>query len=211
MLYPRGRIIIFAKAPVAGTCKTRLGRSIGYRRAAKIYRKLLSHNIETAINANLAPVFLYCAPNTQHEFFYHCQRAWPLHLRRQARGDLGQRMHAALSKSLHTCDYALIIGGDCPVLGASDLRDALAALDKGDDCVFAPTEDGGYALVGMRRAYARLFHNIKWSSTKVMSQTQRRLQHLDLSWTRLSQVWDVDERADYLRAKRQGLLHHQQR
>lgn len=191
-----------------GTCKTRLGRDIGYPRAARIYRALLTGNIEMAVSANLAPVSLYCAPDTQHEFFYHCQRQWPLRLHRQARGNLGQRMHAALRHSLHTSDYALIIGGDCPVLEQSHLNDALTALQAGDDCVFAPTEDGGYALVGARAAHAGLFHNIDWSTARVMPQTRRRLQRLGLRWTRLAHVWDVDERCDYLRAKRNALLNY---
>ncbi len=206
MLYPRGRIIIFAKSPVPGTCKTRLGRDIGYPRAAKVYRELLSRNIEMAVNANLAPVHLWCAPDTQHAFFFHCRRKWGVRLRRQPEGNLGQKMQGALRRTLRRCDYALIIGGDCPVLEPDHLDDALDALHEGDDCVFSPTEDGGYALVGSRIAAPRLFHNIRWSTPAVMSQTRRRLHRLQLSWTLLPKVWDVDERVDYLRAKRKNLL-----
>lgn len=206
MLYPRARIIIFAKAPVPGTCKTRLGKDIGYPRAARVYRALLTQNIKSAVSANLAPVFLYCAPDTRHAFFFHCRRQWQLRLRRQSRGNLGQRMHAALKQSLREADYALIIGGDCPVLGPVQLRAALTALNDGMDCVFAPTEDGGYALVGMRLAHRRVFQNIAWSSSSVMQQTQLRLQRLGVRWACLPTVWDVDERADYIRAKNAGLL-----
>lgn len=206
MHYPRGRILIFAKSPVPGTCKTRLGRDIGYSRAASVYRQLLIRNIEMAVTSNLAPVHLWCAPDTQHAFFLHCRRTWGLRLRRQARGDLGQRMRAALARSLKRCDYALIIGGDSPVLQADHLDDAFNALHEGDDCVFAPTTDGGYALVGSRSAPPRLFHNIDWSTPGVMPQTRLRLRRLDLTWTPLPMLWDVDERADYLRAKRLNLV-----
>ena len=206
MLYPRGRILIFAKSPVPGTCKTRLGQDIGYPRAASVYRQLLSRNIEMAVKSNLAPVHLWCAPDTQHEFFFHCRRQWDLRLRRQSEGDLGQRMQRAFQRTLRRSDYALIIGGDCPVLEPDHLDDALTALHEGDDCVFSPTEDGGYALVGSRTSAPRLFHDITWSSSQVMSQTRRRLSRLGLAWTRLPKVWDVDERVDYLRAKRKHLL-----
>lgn len=206
MHYPRGRILIFAKSPVPGTCKTRLGQSIGYPRAAAVYRQLLSQTIETAVASNLAPVHIWCAPDTQHEFFYHCRRHWGVRLRRQPFGDLGVRMQGALKRSLKRCEYALIVGGDCPGLTAEHLDDALNALHEGDDCVFAPTRDGGYALVGTRNAAPRLFHNIDWSTDAVMAQTRRRLQRLGYHWTQLPTLWDVDERQDYIRGKRASML-----
>lgn len=206
MKYPQSRILIFAKSPVPGTCKTRLGRNIGFPRAAAVYRQLLTHNIKMAVQSNLAPVELWCAPDTQHAFFRHCRRTWGVTLRRQHAGNLGHKMHAALKHALKSNDTALIIGGDCPVLQPEHLQQTFAALQASDDCVFTPTEDGGYALVGMRKGHARLFHNIRWSTPQVMSQTCRRLDRLGLSCTVLPMVWDVDERVDYLRAKRQDLL-----
>lgn len=206
MLYPRGRILIFAKSPVPGTCKTRLGRDIGYPRAASVYRQLLARNIEMAVQSGLAPVHLWCAPDTRHEFFFHCRRKWNVRLQRQAQGNLGHRMFDALRQALRKADYAVVIGGDCPVLEADHLHDAMDALHEGDDCVFSPTTDGGYALAGTRSAEPTLFHNIDWSTSRVMSQTRRRLQRLEKTWTCLPTLWDVDERADFIRARRKSLI-----
>ena len=47
--------------------------------------------------------------------------------------------------------YAVLIGSDCPALRAADLRAAVRELRAGADVVVSPAEDGGYALIGLRR------------------------------------------------------------
>ena len=65
----------------------------------------------------------------------------------QVGADLGARMAHALETTLATASAALLIGTDCPVLGAGEYGAAVAAL-RTHDGVFVPVEDGGYALVG---------------------------------------------------------------
>lgn len=206
VFHPAGRILIFAKAPVAGACKTRLAAAIGDGRAADVYRRLLANSVATAVDSRLAPVSLYCAPDSSHPFFHALRRRWRIRLHRQAGGDLGRRMHRAFVTALRDADYAVIIGADSPVLTAEHLDDALAVLHDGEDAVFAPTRDGGYALVGLRRPHYRLFQGVAWSRPTVMRQTRRRLARLGLDWSRLPTLWDIDERADYLQARRQRLI-----
>lgn len=206
MLFPNARILVFAKPPIAGYCKTRLGRSLGMQRAAAIHRQLVRLTVETAVTAALAPVELHCDGDIHDPFFLHLRRQFNLSLVAQAQGNLGKRMHKASARSLQTATATLIIGTDCPVLRPQHLNACLAALEKGKRAVFAPSEDGGYALVGLSQATPMLFQNIYWGSAHVYKQTLQRLRRSGLPWTELSELWDIDTAQDFLRAKRLGLL-----
>jgi uncharacterized protein len=72
--------------------------------------------------------------------------------------------------------------------------------------VFAPCEDGGYALIGLTRVAAKLFDGVAWSTGNVMAQTRARLQQLGWTWRELETLWDVDRPADYARLVDSGLL-----
>jgi rSAM/selenodomain-associated transferase 1 len=125
---------------------------------------------------------------------------------RQGPGDLGKRMHRAFSRLLRKHEGAILIGSDCPALRASDLRAAARALEGGADAVFAPAEDGGYALIGLRRSSPRLFAGIDWGGPTVFAQTRRRLGQLGWRWKKLRMLWDVDRPEDVARLRRERLL-----
>jgi hypothetical protein len=193
------RIIIFAKAPVPGRCKSRLAVGLGARRAAAVYCSLLARTVAEAVAADVAPVAVWCSPDTRHPFFTRLRREYGVTLHCQPRGDLGRRMHGAFRAALSEAPGAVMIGGDCPVLSGAHLRAALAALDDGAAAVFAPAEDGGYALAGLREPHAGLFRGMPWGGPRVMAQTRRRAAALGLRVVYLPMLWDVDTMADYRR------------
>jgi hypothetical protein len=125
---------------------------------------------------------------------------------RQGPGDLGKRMHRALARALRDHESAILIGSDCPVLAASDLRAAAQALQGGASAVLSPAEDGGYALIGLRRNSRRLFSGIDWGGAQVLAQTRRRLGQLGWGWKELRTLWDVDRPEDVARLRRERLL-----
>jgi len=100
----------------------------------------------------------------------------------------------------------LLIGSDCPALSARHLRRAERILRDGADAVFAPCEDGGYALVGLRRLDRRIFDDIAWGRETVMAETRKRLSALGWEWRELDMLWDVDRPGDYQRLVASGLL-----
>ena len=92
-------------------------------------------------------------------------------------------------------ERALLIGTDAPALDAATLRAAAQALVDHDG-VFVPALDGGYALVGQRRADARWFAGMTWSHGRVMADTRQRLRAAGSRWCELPPVADIDEPAD---------------
>ena len=206
MRHPDARILIFARAPVAGACKTRLIPSVGRQGAARVQRALLEKTLETAVAAGLAPVELWCEPDCRNPVLQRCRADYGVRLRRQPAGTLGRKMSEALRLTLREARHAVLIGTDCPALAPTDIATALATLNKNSAMVFQPAEDGGYVLVGANRVEPRLFRGIAWGGPEVMSATRRRLVRLGLAWTELPTLWDVDEPADLRRAVSEGLI-----
>ena len=96
---------------------------------------------------------------------------------------------------------------DCPALTADHLRAAADALRGGADVVVCPAEDGGYVLIGTRKAEPALFSVMPWSTAEVMAETRRRLNALGLVWQELVTRWDVDGPADLDRLRESALGH----
>jgi uncharacterized protein len=190
-------IIVMAKAPKAGFAKTRLIPALGAQGAAALAECLLERTIGHALGAKLGPVDLCCAPDTSHPALAR-HAHWPgMALSSQGGGDLGARMARAFDRRLAHTGRALMIGTDAPALDALMLGRAAAALDAAD-AVFIPALDGGYALIGLRRAAPTLFSGMAWSTARVMAETRVRLAAAGIRHVELPPIADVDEPADLM-------------
>jgi hypothetical protein len=178
-------IIVFAKAPVPGEAKTRLIPRLGAWRAARLHVRLTLHALRTARAAHCGPVELHLT--RRHSLFKGA--------RLQRGRDLGERMQHAFRRSRQ----AILIGTDCPVLGARDLQRAARWLRGGYDAVVAPAEDGGYALIGLKKPLLHLFRGIDWGSERVYAQTVKKL--AGYRWRALPSVWDLDRPQDLERLR----------
>lgn len=199
-------VIVFARAPRPGTVKTRLVPLLGADGAAGLHARLAKRTLETARAAGFRRIELHGTPDCDDPFFRFCAGQYGATLALQAPGDLGARMLAAFETTLAAHPRVLLVGSDCPALTARHLRQAERALRDGADAVLAPCEDGGYALIGLRRPAAGLFHGVAWGSDTVMAETRQRMKQLGWSWRELEMLWDVDRPEDYRRLLASGLL-----
>ena len=201
----RARILVFARAPVPGRCKTRLVPALGRDGAARLHRQLVRRTLAAA-RASAMPVELWCAPDARHGFFAACRRDYGVVLRRQPAGDLGRRMALALARVLREgADAVILVGSDCPGFAARDFTSASAALGRAD-CVLQPSTDGGYVLIGARRFERRALAGVAWSSGDELAQTRTRLARLGLSFAEKAPRMDIDTPEDYRAARRAGPL-----
>lgn len=199
------QLAIFAKAPVAGYAKTRLIPSLGAEGAAALQTHLFRHTVQTALASPLRPLSLWCAPDCEHTIFRSARLDHGLTTHPQVGNDLGDRMYGAFEKL--TLGYpALLMGTDCPILCVDHLVRCATALAGGSDAAFVPCEDGGYALIGLRKAAWRLFEDIPWGTSDVMRMTRDRFREQKMSIFETEPLWDIDTPADYSRAKSTGLL-----
>jgi hypothetical protein len=188
-------VIVFAKAPVPGLAKTRLAPALGSVGAAALAARMLAHTVAQALAARIGPVEICAAPDVAHPAFARLAARGRVTLANQGDGDLGRRMQRAFSRTLAAHGRALLIGTDAPALDAAVLRAAAHAL-QAHDAVFVPTFDGGYVLIGLRRADPPCFADLPWSTPDVMRQTRARLRAAGLRWAELQPLADIDEPAD---------------
>jgi rSAM/selenodomain-associated transferase 1 len=191
------RLVVFAKAPLAGLAKTRLIPALGAEGAARLARRFLDHAMAQAIQAGVGLVELCLSPGPDDSAWHGVKRPDDVSCTDQGEGDLGARM----ARAVHRVTAGphgqpiLLMGTDCPQLTAGILRDAAAQLAQ-HDAVLIPVADGGYVLLGLRAPCPALFSEMAWSTPVVAAETQRRLAGLGLS------VWvgptlnDIDEPAD---------------
>ena len=190
-------IAVLAKAPIPGLAKTRLIPSIGAHAAAVLQERLTERAVETACAADIGPVTLWCAPSIDQSSFQDLAWRFPIVLKQQPDGDLGDRMLGAIAANN---GQTIVIGTDCPALTPAHLRAAAAALDDAD-AVLIPAEDGGYVLIGARAVHLDLFSDIDWGTSSVLAQTRTRIAALGLKAVELPALWDVDTDADLARCE----------
>jgi hypothetical protein len=189
-------ILVFAKAPLPGRAKTRLIPRLGAAGAARLHARLIARTLRTARAAGFASVELHATPSRTHGLFAFYGKSLHVEIKKQRGRDLGERMHNALARALRRHRPVILIGTDCPALTAADLRRAARLLRGGCDAVLAPAEDGGYALIGVRKVSAALFSGITWGGADVYAETVKRLTLAGYRWRALRTVWDLDRPAD---------------
>jgi len=187
-------LAVLARAPIPGRAKTRLIPALGEFGAARLHRQMVLQTLAKAHAAKIGPVTLWGTSEKSERFFRALMRCG-VRYKPQPTGDLGERMRSVMVATLPS--PTILIGSDCPPLTPEHLRAANNALLAGQDAVFIPVEDGGYALIGLNKAApSDLFLNMPWGSCSVMAETRTRLNKLGFRWTELATLWDMDRPED---------------
>ncbi|MGB7318609.1 MAG: TIGR04282 family arsenosugar biosynthesis glycosyltransferase [Planktotalea sp.] len=189
----RPKLVVMVKEPRAGRVKTRLGRDIGLTASAWWFR----HQTRSLLRRIEDPrwdVVLAVAPDVEG----FNSRIWPAHLPRvaQGRGNLGDRMARVLRG--FNGGPLCIIGGDIPGVNRARIADAFRALGN-HEAVFGPAFDGGYWLIGMKRARAiapTILRDVRWSTKHALADSERSLGQMTIA--RIATLHDVDTADDLL-------------
>lgn len=196
-------LAIFARAPVAGRCKTRLIPLLGREGTAEFQRALITDAVRKMRRLS-AHVKLYVmitgAVRSSRETISFPSRA----VRLSQRGaDLGARIGYALRFLLRRHSCAVIIGADSPELPPRIFRVALEEL-RYRNAVLGPCPDGGYYLIGMQRRGRNLppmglLDGVRWGSRWALRDTTQRLLAAGFSYSLLEPFEDVDRPRDLRR------------
>jgi uncharacterized protein len=202
---------VMAKAPRSGRSKTRLCPPLSPDQAARLSAAFLrdtTANIQEAARA--APIAAYAA--------YAPRGAETLVVPHLAVGtDLvladgstpapvavegfGRCLLQAIEGMLaHGHAAACVLSSDIPTLPTRLL--VLAArllLAPGDRAVLGACDDGGYYILGLKQAHARLFADIAWSTDTVAAATRARAREIGLALVELEPWYDVDDAASLAR------------
>jgi rSAM/selenodomain-associated transferase 1 len=190
----RCRLVIMAKAPVAGAVKTRLAREVGVATATRFARQCCAALIARVGFDPRWETSLWVTPDAACS-----SRHWPGGLVRmpQGPGDLGKRMQRILDRA--PPGPVVIIGTDIPGVRRSHIAEAFRVLGR-RAYVFAPATDGGYWLIGSRRrphAAQGLFSRVRWSSEHALADTLANLDGRSAGF--VAKLSDVDDAATLAR------------
>lgn len=191
-------LVVFAKAPIPGTVKTRLVPPLTPDQAVRLHAALIQ---DTLARVSAIPMSLYlaCTPTVRDPSLATYARRYGARVIPQGPGDLGDRMYRVSRRLLARHTAVIVLGTDSPTLPLEYIERAQSALAE-VDLVLGPSDDGGYYLLGQRRVHPKIFADIPWGTGDVLAAT---LDALDTPVTLLPPWYDVDRPSDMTRLQQE--------
>jgi rSAM/selenodomain-associated transferase 1 len=192
-------LAVMAKAPRPGRVKTRLSPPLTLEESAAINICFLRDTTENiaavSMSGETAGIISYTPVGDEALFDDLLPADFALI---PQRGDgFGERL-LATAEDLLGCGYGAVclIDSDSPTVPAAAFEQAVAELERsGDRIVLGPSHDGGYYLIGLKRAHPELFEAISWSTSAVFEETVAAAQAARLEVVTLPLWYDVDDAA----------------
>ena len=194
----------FAKHPVPGKVKTRLGTTIGNEFSARLYAAFLADTADrfrTEFDQRWigwspgADVESEAEMNSARQFFETTSNG-DFQLWRQPDVSLGERMLQFFQHAFRNGAHSMVlIGTDSPSLPRCYVHQAFDLLAD-NDVVIGPATDGGYYLIGQSKTAHDVFDGIEWSSASVLKNTIEKLRGQNLKFGLLDPWYDVDTADD---------------
>ena len=182
----KNALIIFARNPELGKCKTRLAKVIGNEAALEIYKYLLNHTAEISEKIK-ADKFVFYSDDIKKEDLWNKDI---FRKKLQYGTDLGARMENAFTE-LFQLNYekVIIIGSDLLDLNTKHVDDAFQLLET-NELVIGPAKDGGYYLLGMKTLHLNVFKNKAWGTSTVFIETIKDIQNSN--YALMEELNDID-------------------
>lgn len=184
-------LLVFAKEPILGKVKTRVAAMSSPEFALRLYQRLLKDTLDVCRNIPADRMLFIDGFSTHKKHWTHGFKVFS-----QEGSDLGQKMTKAFTLAFKSGQKkVVIIGTDCPDIKEDHIELAFRQLCE-HDVVIGPAKDGGYYLLGFKEMHQELFLDIPWSTSGVLSKTMKRINQMNLSFSILPVLSDVDELKD---------------
>jgi glycosyltransferase A (GT-A) superfamily protein (DUF2064 family) len=164
-----------AKAPRPGKVKTRLSPPLTLEQSAALNICFLRDTTQNIADVSVTPGGFALIPQRGEGF--------------------GERLLAA-AEDILACGFGAVclIDSDSPTVPASALRLAVDVLNQpGDRIAIGGSSDGGYYLIGLKRAHPEPFANIPWSTSTVYTETTSAIAARGIELVELPLWYDVDD------------------
>ena len=196
-LAPTDGLFMLTRFPRPGNTKTRLIPALGPEGAAMLQRQMTEHllaRFQKFRQEQPLTLEVHYAGATAQQM-----KDWlgpEIGLRPQSEGNLGQRLHHTFRQGFAGgLKRVLVVGSDCPGIGALHVVGAFEQLQR-VDVVIGPAEDGGYYLIGLTVPQPELFADIPWGQETVLARTLAIARRLCLKVALLSPLPDIDRPED---------------
>jgi hypothetical protein len=186
-----------AKAPRAGTVKTRLASSLSPESVTDFYCCLLDDTLMLARSLGDVEVAIMCPESDVNELTQLAGNQASVIAQKGeglAAGLTSVFAHFAVGKQ----PRVIAFNSDSPHLPRSVLEDAFETL-AARDVVVGPTHDGGYYLVGAKASHPTLFAHDGMGTTSALEELLSRARSLQLSVGFAAPFYDIDVADDLTR------------
>lgn len=158
-------LVVMAKAPQPGLCKTRIGHFLGHEFAADLQRAMILDCL-----CREWPVERRLLAWSGESDLWHVAQDLGWMTMEQKGGDLGHRMQVMADSVIQDSQRVIILGTDTPDLPESLFRECLSA-DVGHGPAFGPAADGGYWGIVFGDRHFGVLTGVTWSSATVLSES----------------------------------------
>ncbi|MEO5886472.1 MAG: TIGR04282 family arsenosugar biosynthesis glycosyltransferase [Anaerolineales bacterium] len=192
MQHNSNALIVVAKRPAPGQTKTRLSPPLKPEQASALYECFLLDTLDHIRRVRNTRHVIAYLPHDEQEYFHRC--APDFELIPQEGDNLGERLDQALTHYLlRGYERVVIMDSDSPTLPPDYLSQAFNVLSDGADVVLGPCDDGGYYLIGIKKASPRLLREVHMSTPTVAAETITLAKEEGLNLVTLPTWYDVDD------------------
>ena len=194
----KNKIIFFTRVPKVGTTKTRLYDFVSPENAIEIQKKLMKINYSILKESGEELVVYHdgknCDDNTMKDILENREFSY------QEGRTLGDKMYNAIAQELKTSDKVILLGSDIYNLKKDMINIAFEKLDN-FDVVINPSIDGGYFLIGMKKAIKEVFDLPSYGDNSVLENLLAVCKERKLSYYLGEGGLDIDTKEDLLLAE----------
>ena len=194
----KNRIIFFTRVPKVGTTKTRLYDFVSPDTAVEIQKKLMKKNYNVLKECGEEIVVYHDGQSIDDKLMENILENREFSY--QVGETLGDKMYNAIDEELKTSDKVILLGSDIYNLQENMIHAAFEKLDE-YDVIINPSVDGGYFLIGMKKAIKEVFDLPSYGDNTVLENLLTVCNEQKLSYYLGEAGLDIDTKEDLLLAE----------
>ena len=188
-------INIMSKNPDFAECKTRL-KALLPKEERKYLTKLMLDMACSVVSKFNTTNLLYLFPSKEGLFLQNLSNKYNINLKVQSTGKLSDKIYSILNQDNLRFEKRLIIGSDIPSISDDEISECIGLLNK-YDCVFGPSNDGGFYLVGVKANAHCIFRNMN-IDTILLDDLKAACHEFKVSYKLIRELKDIDCEKDLL-------------
>ena len=194
----KNRIIFFTRVPKVGTTKTRLYDFVSPDTAVEIQKKLMKKNYNVLKECGEEIVVYHDGQSIDDKVMENILENREFSY--QVGETLGDKMYNAIEYELKSSDKVILLGSDIYNLQENIIYSAFEKLDE-YDVVINQSVDGGYFLIGMKKAIKEVFDLPSYGDNTVLENLLTVCNEQKLSYYLGEAGLDIDTKEDLLLAE----------
>ena len=188
-------INIMSKNPDFTECKTRLKSLLSREERVYITKHMLDITCSVVSEFNTTNI-LHLFPNKEGKFIKNLSKKYNIMPQIQRAGRLSDKIHSIFNQDNLIFEKKLVIGADIPSISVDEISECINSLNE-YDCVFGPSNDGGFYLIGVKANAHLIFKNLNMD-TILLDDLKVICQKHKISYKLVRKLKDIDCDEDLL-------------